>query len=149
MYPKGKISKEEFINLPKDVKESGCFPAESVFRVFDEDGNGSLDFSEYMMASNCSNLTSQEDILAWIFNVFDEDAGGFIDNQEIEKIVISLFKMVGAEVEKEVIYACVKNIQEAVDEDGDGEISKEEFVENAMKIGFIQNILTGMIVDEA
>ena len=81
--------------------------------------------------------------------MFDEDAGGFIDNQEIEKIVISLFKMVGAEVEKEVIYACVKNIQEAVDEDGDGEISKEEFVENAMKIGFIQNILTGMIVDEA
>ena len=67
-YPKGKISKEEFINLPKNVKESGCFPAESVFRVFDQDGNGSLDFSEYMMASNCSNLTSQENILAWIFN---------------------------------------------------------------------------------
>ena len=141
-YPKGKISKEEFVcQAEKDVKESGCFPAESLFRVFDEDGNGSLEFSEYMMASNCSDLTSQEDILAWIFNVFDEDAGGFIDNQEIEKIVISLCKMSEAEVEQDEIKDIVKNIIEEIDEDGDAEISKKEFIENAMKIEFINNIL--------
>jgi Ca2+-binding EF-hand superfamily protein len=148
-YPKGKISKEEFIcKANKIVGEKGCFPPESLFRVFDEDHNGSMDFSEYMLATNCANLTSKEDKLAWIFNVFDEDAGGFIDAEEVEKIVVSLFKMAGTELEQEVVYACVKNIQEAVDVDGDGEISKEEFVENAMKIGFIHNILTNNIGEE-
>ena len=49
--------------------------------------------------------------------------------------------MAGTEVEQEVFYACVKNIHDAIDEDGDGEISKKEFVENAMKIEFINNML--------
>ena len=43
----------------------------------------------------------------------------------------------------------MKNIQEAVDLDGDGEISKQEFVETAMKIGFIHNILLHNIGEES
>ena len=125
-YPQGKITKEEFIE--NGFETNGCFPPEQLFRVFDEDCNGSMDFSEYMLATNCANLTSKEDKLAWIFNVFDEDAGGFIDAEEVEKIVVSLFKMAGTGVEQEVLYACEKNIQEAIDKDGDGEISKEEML---------------------
>ena len=63
-YPKGKISKEEFICKAKSiVGEKGCFPPESLFRVF-----GSMDFSEYMLATNCANLPSEEDKLAWILS---------------------------------------------------------------------------------
>ena len=77
-YPQGKITKEEFIE--NGFEENSCFPPEQLFRVFDEDHNGSMDFSEYMLATNCANLTSKEDKLAWIFNVFDAgDAGRFID----------------------------------------------------------------------
>ena len=36
---------------------------------------------------------------------------------------------------------CVQAILEAMDEDGNGTISKEEFVNNALKIEFIRNIL--------
>ena len=75
--------------------------------MFDEDHNGSKDFTEYMLATNCANLSSEEDKLAWIINVFDEDIGGFIDAEEVEKIVVSLFKMAGTEVEQEVVYACL------------------------------------------
>ena len=135
LCPSGEMTKAKF------MEDQGGLLAESLFRVFDEDNSGKLDFTEYMLASNCTNLSQPEEKLNWIFNVFDEDGGGFIDRKEIEKIVVSLFRMAGSEVEQEVIHACAKNIEEAVDEDGDGEISKEEFIENAMKIGFIQNIL--------
>ena len=148
-YPKGKINKEEFILRSNDiVGEKASFSPESLFRVFDEDGNGTMDFTEYMMAANCTNLTSPEEKLNWIFNVFDEDAGGFIDTAEVEKIVVSLLKMAGNEVEQEDIDDCVQNILEAVDEDGDGEISKDEFVGNAMKLEFVHSILSKNIEEQ-
>ena len=36
----------------------------------------------------------------------------------------------------------LQNILEALDEDGNGQISKEEFVNNALEIEFINQILT-------
>ena len=39
-----------------------------------------------------------------------------------------------------VFQACTANILEAVDTDGDGDITKQEFIENAMKVVFIQNM---------
>lgn len=141
-YPNGKITREDFLLESKNgLEETRCFPAQSLFRVFDTDGNGSMDFSEYMMATNCCNLTSQENILDWIFNVFDEDAGGFIDRKEIENIVISLSKMTETEADEDQIQEAVMDILEAIDEDGNEEISKIEFIENAKKIKFISNIL--------
>ena len=42
----------------------------------------------------------------------------------------------------------LQNILEALDEDGNGQISKEEFVNNALEIEFINQILT-MKAEEA
>ena len=137
-YPEGKISKEEF----KEVfGEKGAFPNDSLFRVFDEDNSGTIDFAEFMLASNCTNLPLPEEKISWIFNVFDEDGGGSIDADEVEKVVHSLLKMTGSTAGQEEISDCVNMILKAVDKDGDGDISKEEFVGNALKIDFISNIL--------
>ena len=79
--------------------------------------------------------------LTWIFNVFDEDGGGSIDIDEVIKLVIGLTTLNGIEVEKQVLLTCVQDILEAIDVDGDGDITKEEFVNNAMKSDFIRNLL--------
>ena len=39
-----------------------------------------------------------------------------------------------------MLQACTANILEAVDTDGDGNITRQEFIENAMKVVFIQNM---------
>ena len=39
------------------------------------------------------------------------------------------------------ITSCVQDIIEAVDVDNDGDITREEFVNNAMKSSFIRNLL--------
>ena len=142
--PRGEMTKEQFLESSKSsLGNEGGLMADSLFRVFDEDGSGTMDFSEYMMASNCTNLTEPSEKLGWIFNVFDEDGGGSIDIDEVIKLVIGLFNMSGIEAEKEVLLACVQDILEAVDVDNDGDITREEFVGNAMKSHFIKNLLDG------
>ena len=65
-YPKGKITKQEFLRESKKfLSEDTRFLAGSLFRVFDEDDSGSIEFYEFMMASNCTKLSSLEDKLRW------------------------------------------------------------------------------------
>ena len=49
--PNGEMTKAQFL------ADQGGSMAESLFRVFDEDGSGSMDFTEYMLANNCTSLT--------------------------------------------------------------------------------------------
>ena len=115
--------------------------AEAFFRVFDEDNSGALNFDEYMMVKNAPNLDSPEEKLDWIFTAFDRDGGGSIDADEVYDIVLAMFKMSGKDVEvggiEDEIDDCVDEIIEAVDTDEDGVITKEEFLQNAMKSKFI------------
>ena len=140
-HPTGEMTKEEFIEASKQLGDTKRCMAESLFRVFDEDDSGTMDFGEFMMASNCTNMSSPKDKLEWIFRVFDEDGGGSIDIDEVIRLVIGLFNMGGEGEDKEVLLACVLDILEVIDVDGDGEITRDEFVSNAMKSGFIQNLL--------
>ena len=115
--------------------------AEAFFRIFDEDNSGALSFLEYMMVKLAPNLDSPEEKLTWIFNAFDQDGGGSIDVDELYGIVEALFKMTGKDIDaddiEDQIDSCVDEIIEAVDTDGDEVITKEEFVQNAMKSQFI------------
>ena len=134
--------------------------------MFDEDGSNSIDFEEFMLASNFNN-TCPEDKLGqsktrkmtfssqhhfafsdWIFKVFDADGGGSIDIDEVINIVIGLFNMNGEIKDKEEILAAVIEIVDIIDEDGNGEITRDEFVNNAMKSGFIRNLMEFFNEDE-
>ena len=114
--------------------------ADSLFRVFDEDDSGALNFYEFMCIKNAS-IDTPEDKLVWIFTAFDQDGGGTIDVVEIRNIVLALFKISGFEEDEESIENCIDDIRHAVDIDGDGEISKEEFITNAMNCNIISNLI--------
>ena len=103
-YPAEKITKEEFM----DQSNVG-FLSESLFKEFDKESKGALDFKTFMLASNVS-LSSPEDKLDWIFTAFDSDGGGTIDINEIRDIVVELFKMAEIDEEEELIIACVTDI---------------------------------------
>ena len=94
-----------------------------------------------------------------MFDAYDADGGGTVDADEITSIVVGLFRWAwpvpvilmislllmfrlgGIEEDQDLLAACVFDVIEAVDEEGDGDISKDEFVENAMKCKFIFNML--------
>ena len=94
-----------------------------------------------MLVKNASNLQTDEDKLGWIFTSFDRDGGGSIDIDEVADVVEGLFKMAGKEEDDDEIEDIADEIMEIVDTDKDGEITKEEFLENAMKTDFILNLM--------
>eukprot|EP00092_Neocalanus_flemingeri_P013638 GFUD01014709.1.p1 GENE.GFUD01014709.1~~GFUD01014709.1.p1 ORF type:complete len:221 (+),score=70.16 GFUD01014709.1:66-728(+) len=140
--PAGEMSKEKFVQLSETVLgDEAQFLADSLFRVFDDDGSGTMDFQEYIMALNATKLTTPEEKLKWIFNVFDRDGGGSIDAGEIQEMVGGLFAMAGAEIGLEELLDCTEEIMAAIDVDGDGDITRDEFIEHAPKSQFIANML--------
>ena len=107
-----------------------------------------------------SDLNSVEDKLSWIFTAFDSDGGGSIDYDEITDICQGLFRLAGIQEDEDMLASCVADVRSeehfksvrilsnycvhrsTIDGDGDGDISKEEFVKNGMQSKFIADLLT-------
>ena len=58
--------------------------ASAVFKVFDVDSSGTMDFVEYMQAKRALGLNSVDEKLDWIFCLFDSDGGGTVDLNDIK-----------------------------------------------------------------
>ena len=69
---------------------------DALFRVFDEDDSGTLNFFEWFQASNVKNMATIEEKLNWIFTAFDADGGGSIDSEEIVEIVKWMFRFIAS-----------------------------------------------------
>ena len=59
-------------------------------RLFDSDGNGYLDFKEFLMAIDIATCQTEESRLAWVFKLYDVDNDGVIDVKEMAFIMETL-----------------------------------------------------------
>ena len=99
---------------------------EKMFKAVDSDNSGYIDYSEFVVAAmNEKQLTSNEKLQA-AFKMFDKDGSGLITAAEIKEVL-----GFGGNLDNAAIDAIIKQ----VDENGDGEISFEEFVAMMKKIG--------------
>ena len=80
--------------------------------------------------------------------MYDKDAGGTIDPSEMKDVVTGLYTMMGIEVPEEILEIRSKEILDICDIDGDGEISKEEFITHSLTCDFICDMLQVMEDDE-
>ena len=94
-----------------------------------------------MLAINSTSLTGPQEKLCWVFNVFDADGSGTINAEEIRAMLAGLFEMAGAEVEEEELAVACGDVMAAIDGDGDGEVTREEWVRNAMASQYIASLL--------
>lgn len=58
-----------------------------VFRTFDVDGNGHVDFKEFLLAVGITNNGTKEEKLKWAFRMYDINNDGSIQQPEMTKIV--------------------------------------------------------------
>ena len=56
-------------------------------------------------------------------------------------IILNVPRMAGIEEDDEMLPCCVEDVRSSIDVDGDGDISQEEFVKNALKNKFISKLL--------
>lgn len=146
-----------------------CYPAtdvikleDHIFRMYDEDGDGCIDFKEFMMVLYIMSAGTPEENLGQIFRIFDKDKDGLITQKEMIKLLkdmCCLFKMpsqdTNDEHDKEIRKLFKRNSKKdmalmafkEMDKDSDGHVTKEEFISACYQDKSISNILALKLID--
>ena len=90
--PDGKLTMDHLIKLFKKAfpDGDGFNFSKHIMRIFDSDGNGFLDFKEFLLAIDIATCNTEESRLEWVFKLYDVDNDGIIDVREMAAIMETL-----------------------------------------------------------
>lgn len=95
--PKGELDKKKFLQVYKEffpTIKADIF-ANEAFKLFDVDGSGKIDFTEFLVAISTSSSTDIRKKLGLVFNLYDTNDNGRIDKKEMEKIINAIYDLHG------------------------------------------------------
>ena len=119
----GFITTEELGNVMRSLGQNPTeAQLEDMISELDVDGNGSLDFPEFLTMLNRRTRTNEdsEEELVEAFKVFDVDGSGFIQPADLRVIKARLGEILSDEEIDQMI--------RSADVDGDGQLNLEEFI---------------------
>ncbi|KAG7267068.1 hypothetical protein CRUP_033513 [Coryphaenoides rupestris] len=143
--PSGLITLFELKNMLQMsgmTEEAGSY-VDQVFLTFDMDGDGYIDFVEYIAAISLLLKGEINQKLKWYFKLFDQDGNGKIDKDEMETIFKAIQDITRSyEIPPEDIVVLV---YEKIDVNGEGELTLEEFISGAREHPDIMDMLSKMM----
>ncbi|XP_058797439.1 neuronal calcium sensor 2 isoform X1 [Phymastichus coffea] len=136
--PNGRLTPAKFVDMYKMFFPSGNAEefCDHVFRTFDMDKNGYIDFKEFLLAIDVTSSGTPEEKLKWAFRMYDVDGNGVIDIGEMTKIVQAIYDMLGACSSNRPADSAeerAKNIFAKMDENNDGQLTQDEFLKGCLQ----------------
>jgi len=123
--PSGQLDKARFISMYSQVFPSGKADefSKHVFRTFDRDNNGTIDFREFLLALHITSNGTPKDKLEWAFRMYDIDGNGAIDFEEMKGVIRGVYQMLGHDDlgQAEKVFA-------RMDGNSDGLVTEAEFM---------------------
>ncbi|KAL7878440.1 hypothetical protein AOLI_G00094140 [Acnodon oligacanthus] len=158
--PSGKLHLHEFkriFGITSDSTEEESAYMENLFRSFDANHDNTIDFMEYVAALHLVLRGRLEDKLKWSFKVYDRDGNGRLDRQEVKHVIKIIYKLRKydhpSDAEKLTPDEICERIFERIDQNNDGQISLQEFIEGAQRDQWVMDQLrldlrpTGWFID--
>ena len=149
--PNGRLTPDKFIDLYKLFIWTGNAEeyCQHVFRTFDTDQNGFIDFGEFLVAMYVTSAGSAEEKLTWAFRMYDVDGNGTIDPDEMGKVVEAVYGISCQGATEPTTSAKKKamKIFHRMDGNQDGHLSKKEFLRGCLEDDELSKLLAPNIVE--
>jgi len=158
--PNGVVSLEQFKEIyanffphgHKSNADTGRY-AVYVFNTFDRDKNGYISFEEFVVGLSILSRGTTEEKLRWVFDLYDVDQDGLLTKEDIEQVVGSVYEMMGSPtdppIEENTVQEHIDFVFNKMDDNGDGFITLQEFLETCghdeaicQSLGLFDTILT-------
>ncbi|XP_063293417.1 guanylyl cyclase-activating protein 2-like [Pelobates fuscus] len=135
---------KRFFGISANKEESQFI--ERMFSSFDRNGDNAIDFLEYVAALNLVLRGKLEHKLRWTFKIYDKDGNGCVDKKELKEIIESFYSVKkdwkrDSEAQFLSPDDVCERIFQSVDENGDGLLSLQEFVEGAKNDRWVLEML--------
>merc|ERR1711915_663698 len=149
-HPNGRLKPKDFHEMMwKAVpKKEAAKMQKHVFRMYDTDKNGTIDFTEFMIIFHIMSDGTVEEVLTKIFRVFDVNGDGVITVKEMNKLIKDMY---GLLKKKDPALAAEEMVAKTafaeMDENKDGKVTQQEFLSACLGQQEISKMLALKIVD--
>eukprot|EP00092_Neocalanus_flemingeri_P025352 GFUD01027487.1.p1 GENE.GFUD01027487.1~~GFUD01027487.1.p1 ORF type:complete len:222 (-),score=61.18 GFUD01027487.1:417-1058(-) len=156
VHPDGKLKPKEFREMMAKAlpKKDASKMEKHVFRIYDSNNDGVIDFTEFMLIFFIMSDGAPEEVLTKIFCVFDVNRDGTITQQEMTKLIkdmYGLLKSSNPQIIKDPNLAAkdliAKSAFAEMDKDEDGKVTTNEFIVACMGQDSLSKMLALKIIN--
>ncbi|KAL5006261.1 hypothetical protein ScPMuIL_015067 [Solemya velum] len=122
-----------------DGTEFAC----NVFRTFDSNNDGLVDFHEFIVGLCVSGSSDVETKMEWAFRMYDQNGDGYITRDELQSVITAVYKM-HLPMDMDDVSSpktLTKELFESLDSNKDDAISFSEFKEGVKRHPILVNLL--------
>ena len=149
-HPNGKLGPKDFKKLMAEALpgKDGEKMEKHVFRIYDSNNDGFIDFTEFMETFIVMSGGSPEDVLGKLFRIYDQNSDGMITLREMKKLVKDMYGLLKNDNPRVAAEAFIaKTAHAEMDGNLDGKITIEEFISACKGDDEITKMLTLKLLD--
>merc|ERR1712083_487294 len=149
-HPNGRMKPKDFTAMMSQAlpKKDASKMEKHVFRAYDTNNDGYIDFVEFMVIYYIMSDGTPEEVLGKIFRVFDVNGDGTITKKELKRLIKDMYGLLNADNPEEASKELITNSAFAeMDKDDDGKITLAEFTGACMDQEKFSKMLALKIID--